>query len=389
MQAKRELLGLQALRGLAALLVVAHHTAGTLARAKYGGHELAGGLLFPLGRAGVDLFFVLSGFIIYYIHRADIARPARFGNYAVRRLSRIYPTFWLALAFIIIAIFVAGGWERLGDQPAVLIAESALLMPFTPPGPENVVGVAWTLSHELLFYAVFGLLILSRRAGIIVLIVWLAALLGARPFAPLTPPFTFLLYIKNIEFFMGMGIAWLLCETSYRAGWKTMFTGLALFVATAVIELLGGYDFLTTSPTLGYGLGAAAMIFALASIETSRPVFRVRRPFVLFGAASYSIYLIHFTVVVALVKVAHAAGLTGRPELLPVFLAIMTIAVLVGVFTYLAAERRLIRFAHRISMGRARASLGDVRAVGTLQITETDTAASERSPALLARLAEN
>ncbi|HEX9490317.1 MAG TPA: hypothetical protein VF930_08530 [Stellaceae bacterium] len=50
------LLGLQALRALAALLVVAHHTAGTLARAKYGGHVLAGGILFPLGRAGVDLF---------------------------------------------------------------------------------------------------------------------------------------------------------------------------------------------------------------------------------------------------------------------------------------------------------------------------------------------
>ena len=88
-QKHAELLGLQALRGLAALLVVAHHTAGTLARAKYGGHELVGGLLFPLGRAGVDLFFVLSGFIIYYVHHADIACPDRFRNYAVRRLSRI------------------------------------------------------------------------------------------------------------------------------------------------------------------------------------------------------------------------------------------------------------------------------------------------------------
>ena len=357
MQRHPELLGLQALRGLAALLVVAHHTAGTLARAKYGDNELAGGLLFPLGRAGVDLFFVLSGFIIYYIHRADIACPTRFGNYAFRRLSRIYPTFWVALAFVMIAVFaVHHGEENHGastdsELALVLIVKSALLFPFTPPGPENIVGVAWTLSHELLFYAAFGVLILSLRIGTVVFAVWLAALLGARLFSVLPPPLDFLLYVKNIEFFLGMGIAWLLFDTRFRAGWGMAFVGVALFVTTAVIELVGGYDFLTTSPTLGYGVGAAAIIFALASLETSQPAFRVPGLLVLLGAASYSIYLIHFTIVVALVKAAHAAGLIGPLELLPLFCAIAAAATLAGVFMYFAAERYLMRVVRRVLMG--------------------------------------
>src|ERR1700736_6010856 len=88
------LLGLQVLRGVAAVLVVLHHVAVTLALPKYMGLVIAGGLFAPLGRAGVDLFFVLSGFIIYYVHHVDVDVPARFRRYAILRLMRIYPTYW-------------------------------------------------------------------------------------------------------------------------------------------------------------------------------------------------------------------------------------------------------------------------------------------------------
>src|ERR1700737_2029314 len=78
-----KLLGLQVLRGVAAVLVVLHHVAATLALPKYMGLVVAGGIFAPLGRAGVDLFFVLSGFIIYYVHHGDIGRPRRLGRYTL------------------------------------------------------------------------------------------------------------------------------------------------------------------------------------------------------------------------------------------------------------------------------------------------------------------
>ncbi|MBV9524151.1 MAG: hypothetical protein JO010_15220, partial [Alphaproteobacteria bacterium] len=131
-------------------------------------------------------------------------------------------------------------------------------------------------------------------------------------------------------------------------------SGAALFVGTAVIELHGGYDFLESWPTLGYGLGAALMIFAIASLEDGHRIVRVPAPLVFIGAASYSIYLVHFTVVVGLVKAAHAIGLTEWSQVLPLSLATATTAVMAGFAFHLAAERQLVGAAHRLFIAPAR-----------------------------------
>jgi exopolysaccharide production protein ExoZ len=348
MRERSELMGLQALRGIAALLVVAHHTAGTLALAKYGDHLLAGGLFGPMGRAGVDLFFVLSGFIIYYVHYTYIGCPRRLRNYGIRRLARIYPTFWVALAIVTVPTLIYHPSEVIGDDASIGLLRSALLLPITNSDQSNIVGVAWTLSHELLFYTLFGFLILSRRVGVAVFAVWCTALLGARFFSELAPPLNFLLHVKNLEFLMGVTVAKLLLETPRRAGWWTLASGAALFVATGVVELRGGYDFLESWPTLFYGAAAALMIFALASLEEEHRIVRIPRPLVFAGAASYSIYLIHFTLVVGLVKAAHSAGLTERLPALLLFFMIAAAATAGGVVLYLAVERRLVRFAQRL-----------------------------------------
>jgi exopolysaccharide production protein ExoZ len=379
MRERSELMGLQALRGLAALLVVAHHTAGTLALAKYGGHSLAGGLFFPMGRAGVDLFFVLSGFIIYYVHYTYIGNPRRLRNYGIRRLARIYPTFWVALAIVTVATLIVDSSNETAARPSFMtIAQSALLIPFTGLDQTNIVGVAWTLSHELLFYMLFGLLILSRRVGGAVFAVWCIALLGARFFSELAPPLNFLLHVKNLEFLMGMMVAKLLLETTRRAGWWTMASGAALFVATAVVELRGGYDFLESWPTLFYGAAAALMIFALSSLEEEHRIGRIPHPLVFAGAASYSIYLIHFTLVVGLVKAVHSAGLTERLPVLLLFFVIAASATAGGVGLYLAVERRLVKFAQRLVVRPGERHSLSVRPLGPVSSPRTNVRVVEQ-----------
>src|ERR1700739_1979507 len=59
------------------------------------------GLLFQFGRSGADIFFVLSGFLISLIHWRDIGRPERLTHYVARRVTRIYPTYWMALLAIV------------------------------------------------------------------------------------------------------------------------------------------------------------------------------------------------------------------------------------------------------------------------------------------------
>ena len=339
------LLGLQMLRGVAAVLVVLHHVAVTLALPKYMGLVIAGGIFAPLGRAGVDLFFVLSGFIIYYVHHGDIGRPQRLRRYAMRRLVRIYPTYWVVLFLLVVAAFalpsLGASFYR---QPRVLL-QSALLIPFTRPGEYTIVSVAWTLSHELLFYTLFGIAIISNRVGRKIFAIWLLCLIAARLMPALPPPLNFFLHVKNLEFFIGMAVARLLLSERFQPGWGVLLTGAIGFVAVGAIER-GGFDFQESAPTLLYGAAAAAMIIALGALEERRSLRAVPRPLVLLGAASYSIYLIHFTVVIALVKVAHGAQLTEGPAHF-LFPAIAIVAIAAGLSLYALVERPVLRIARR------------------------------------------
>src|SRR5436190_1288571 len=97
---------LQAGRALAALLVVLYHNGLYIfALDKYWGADPSRGL-FNFGHAGVEFFFVLSGFIIFYIHGKDLGVPSRFFSFIRKRFIRIYPIYWLVLAAIIPVYFL-------------------------------------------------------------------------------------------------------------------------------------------------------------------------------------------------------------------------------------------------------------------------------------------
>ena len=159
--------GIEAARGIAAILVVFYHAARHLKLAT-GAMPFDG--IAQLGHAGVDFFFVLSGFIIFFVNRKDIGSPTGLARYAERRFTRIYPLFWFALSvWLALALLSRSG-------PALTPGGVLLWASLLPSSGE--VGVAWTLQHEILFYLIFSVAILHRRIGIAVFGVWFA-LIGA------------------------------------------------------------------------------------------------------------------------------------------------------------------------------------------------------------------
>src|SRR5713101_596459 len=132
---------LQACRAAAAILVVFYHTShGIFRLEKYFGHKPFGPV-FDFGFAGVDFFFVLSGFIMMYVHAADFGQPRALGAYIWKRFTRIYPAYWIVFAVILpVYIFVPHFGYDFQRDPAV-----ALRAFFLFPHPQNhqVVGVAW------------------------------------------------------------------------------------------------------------------------------------------------------------------------------------------------------------------------------------------------------
>ncbi len=211
--------------------------------------------VFLWGRWGVDFFFVLSGFIIAHVHWSDIGRPARVRNFYWRRFVRIFPTYWLALAFLLFVRNVLGNSDYSIAFGTGDIIGNILMWPTIP---ELMLPMAWTLRHELLFYALFSLLILNARLGVGVLACWLALLLWTlvtqTPCETLTvaaercmtadttlpqrdPAWQIATLNVNLYFFVGIGLA--RCLRSGKIIYVVLATFLGAFVAFCLDQATG------------------------------------------------------------------------------------------------------------------------------------------------------
>jgi peptidoglycan/LPS O-acetylase OafA/YrhL len=277
-----KLIGIQFGRAVAAILVVFYHGGRMLPQ--YLG-EIGLARFFRFGNAGVDFFFVLSGFIIYHVHQKDINNPARLERYVFRRLTRIYPIYWAVALLAVIILVAKQDWVDLA--PSHVIASFLLV----PHSQDPIVGVAWTLSHEMLFYITFGMLILSRSVGMLAVAIWAAFMLLGFIMPGHDVAASFIESPYHIEFAFGVFAAQL--SRSYPSRFGPTFVGLGiatfLLVGACFNQLAIDNQFAGRSM---YGLSSAAIIYGLAVWEMRGSIHFPGWAAYL-GAASYSIYLIH------------------------------------------------------------------------------------------------
>lgn len=172
--------GVQALRGLAALSVMFFHFRWNI-NATY--PEL-GNALFGWGATGVDLFFLISGFVIVLAIKNTPATLSGMMYFLRRRLFRIFPAYYLIL---IITFLLSGAMSTFhyADKTQNLIS-ALLFQPIYPDhGPyyvndSGMYGIRWTLNYELYFYLAVGLLLTLPRRGIAI-VMWFALTLFALP----------------------------------------------------------------------------------------------------------------------------------------------------------------------------------------------------------------
>ena len=147
---RKQLVSIQVLRALAALMVVSFHLMTEERKVRGTGGWLSGH--FAIGNAGVDLFFVISGFIMVSVCREHFGSWRAIPRFLYRRVLRIYPLYWL----VTLAIFGLLALRSMSTSRTELeIAQALLLLPgYRLP----ILPVAWTLIHEMWFYLVFALL---------------------------------------------------------------------------------------------------------------------------------------------------------------------------------------------------------------------------------------
>lgn len=346
MQPSRKLDLLEISRGIAAFGVVIHHVGLLLQEPRYGGIAPFGGALFP-GYHGVDFFFVLSGFIITYAHWNDIDHPRSIGRYAWRRFSRVIPAYWVVTTLLLVIYLSFPALGKTSFHDPVEIVTSYLLVPM-PQLP--VLGVAWTLRFEAMFYILFAVLILNRRSGMAVFSVWFAAVAIALPFQ-LDFPASFFLSELNAQFLMGMVTCIILKRMRPWRPELLAATGLSLLMALYGLEARYApafegdgiaYAVRDSYGHFAYGIAAAVTILGLARLELSRRIV-LPGPLLQLGRASYSLYLIHGFCLSLTATVLFRLGGVTRFGLVPVAVGLAVSAVAGGLLFHSWVERPILR----------------------------------------------
>jgi exopolysaccharide production protein ExoZ len=311
------LYGIQYLRALAALAVVIFHAAE-----RTGGH-------FAIGAAGVDVFFVISGFIMWVLSQRKPTTPARFLR---DRLERIAPVYWLATG-----VMVAGALAGLFPNMKLTLGHVLGSLFFVPHhSPSNgeiwpVLVQGWTLNYEMFFYAVFaGCLLLPSRIRLAALASVFVGLAGfglirssGNPvFATYTDPII-------LEFLIGalIGKLWLEGRIPSRA------TGAALIVVALLGFAFVGVTYIGFGP-LAFGPLAAALVLGVLALEKAGAVHDLR-PIRYLGDSSYSIYLWHTMAISVVAKLAPSLSIPAAPAMILAMVA----GVAVGVGAYEMLEK--------------------------------------------------
>ncbi len=289
-QPRPTLQGLQALRGLAALSVVAYHAFQSIDDR------------FWVGAAGVDLFFVISGFIIWTVGSTEEASPRVF---FWRRLTRVAPAYWLVTgAVILIATLWPTLMRTVSLSPAHIALSLAFVQHIDPRGlPFPVLPPGWSLDYEAVFYAIFTLVLFAPAAARFRLL--LAALGAVIAFGILDPP-AYYLGANMMLLQFGAG-AWL--ARRRQLGRRILpEIGVALGAIGALLLAAQGLTGLRDDlwrPLL-WGVPAAMIVAGAVALE-SAPRLAPPPALLRLGDASYAIYLCHFVAVALVVRLVDDA----------------------------------------------------------------------------------
>lgn len=262
---------------------------------------------FSFGGAGVDFFFVLSGFIIAY-SSLGLLKQRHYGRYISNRIIRIYPVYWIIFfLFLLPHIFFPAAYKTTYPLTLQSLLSALLLL----PGHNMINGVSWTLSYELYFYLLFIVIFFFNNIKLNLVFM---ALYSAAIFIFFFSSGEGLLFLSPmiLEFFMGI-VAFLLLNQGYtRYGKPFLIVGGLLFLLSAVLV----YKNLINENTemdrvLYFGLPCFFIVYGSAVIDRKHQS-TIAAPLLLIGDASYSLYLLHLPLVIVFLKVAaRFGGLNG------------------------------------------------------------------------------
>lgn len=349
---------IEVLRGIALLLVVGYHAAGPLVNA-YASFPMLGLDIFRNGNIGVDIFFMISGFIICYATQKVETRPLL--SFVIRRFFRIYPLFLFCLLFV---WFSYSSWKPASEfikSAFLLHSNYSLRAPFFG---YNMLYPAWTISYEILFYSIFliGMAFSHKWRALITSLIILTSMLAIQlhfkssisvsgdfsaysvEMGAFAPVFTMLGSPMLLEFILGMFLFFVFRTFGEIKNNAIKFTMISTSVA-------GIYLLIHINTKLhGFtdkGLIAAFIFISMMIAEMSgaKMSFRITR---FFSNISYSLYLTHSIVLSLSLMYIKSIGYTEYPKGFLFFALLMGTCILISYFSHIFIEKPFILLGKRL-----------------------------------------
>jgi peptidoglycan/LPS O-acetylase OafA/YrhL len=306
------------------------------------------GFFSPIGEWGVDLFFVISGFVMIVSTWNEFATPAISLRFLVRRVTRIYPAYWLVMLPILALFLVRPDMVDGSQTIRPNIAASFLLF---PQYGKPLLTVSWTLVYEMFFYLVFAVVLAFDRRWCVPLIgAWcVLTLAGAAVTHDASNPYL-RVYAGPmlVEFVFGVLV-----------GFLTKLRGPVFPVASVIVGVAALLAIDVTAPTLmaSYGLQTHELRFLWIGIPVALILngfvgMELRRGWVVppwlqtIGNASYSLYLWHVPLIILVGRLsAHHVRTLGNPFVHAAWLAGVYVFVFgTSILIYRTVERPMLRF---------------------------------------------
>lgn len=343
---------IQAMRGIASFMVFCIHVLSTSPGM---GADALSWFYYPLGSAGVDIFFVISGFIITTVAPRSAKEQTPVVHFATRRFVRIYPVYWVVFAIAVVAsqfIFLSPPLE-----PRPLWMKALLLTHYN-----DKILAAWSLTFEVYFYAVVSILLLVSPKRITALIlIWCVAMVGAiygGAFNVQWIPGRLVLFNPLIiEFMFGVAVAIVFRFKIMPFGITAIFIGVVGLLVSG--EIIRHYQMQMLPPwwrVASFGMPAMFLIYGMVAVEQMRG-WTMHPLWQRLGDASYSLYIWHQLVLFSLLAMWQKYGLI---HLIPGWVSLLiwaTIAFGVGISAYRYIERPLTQWIIDLLDVRHRAKL--------------------------------
>ncbi len=347
---------IQILRGVAAILVVLYHS---IANSKNHLNFTPLNNFFNFGFVGVDFFFVLSGFIITYVHFNDLKFSKNLEYFLKRRLIRLFPIYWL-VALLTLMIYISSTPAYLRDLGLTMDLRNPLILQYLikcffliPQEIPYLVGPSWSLSYELYFYLVFAFsIVLGYKFAKYLLPLWALIIIVYNLTTHHNNFFylDFLLNILILEFLVGCLLAYLVIR-KFQFRYIYIFLVMAITLTLIYLEVdIQGLSYeRNIYSVLLFSLFFASMTFVAVKFDTDYPNIKYSKLLLLIGDASYSIYLIHNMTLSALTRSCAIVLKKFNLSFSLTFLNILIIiaVIITGVILHLTAEKYLIAFFNR------------------------------------------